>query len=124
MFGISGGEAIVILIVALVVIGPERLPEYAQKLKEFIRAAKRYATGARDDLKQTLGPEFSDVDWRKLDPRQYDPRVIVREALLEDDEPPPSGSTASTAAGPPGPGAARPERLAPGRRPPFDPEAT
>ena len=122
MFGISGGEALVILIVALVVIGPERLPEYAQKLKEFVRAAKRYATGARDDLKDTLGPEFSDVDWSRLDPRQYDPRVIVREALLEEDEPRPSGSTAATPH--PGPGAARPERLAPGQRPPFDPEAT
>lgn len=123
MFGISGAEAIFILIVALVVIGPERLPEYAQKLKEFIRAAKRYATGAREDLRETLGPEFSDVDWRKLDPRQYDPRVIVREALLEDDEQRPThGSTSATA--PPGPGAARPEWLAPGQRPPFDPEAT
>ena len=26
-----------------------------------------------------------DVDWRKLDPRQYDPRTIVRQALLEDE---------------------------------------
>ncbi len=80
MFGISGGEAILILVVALVVIGPERLPEYAEKLKDLIKSLKRYATGAKDDLKETLGPEFSDVDWRKLDPRQYDPRVIVREA--------------------------------------------
>lgn len=120
MFGISGGEAIIILVVALVVIGPERLPEYAEKLKDLIRSLKRYATGAKDELKETLGPEFSGVDWRKLDPRQYDPRVIVREALMEEDEPRPAyhGATAVGAAAP------ITRRLAPGERAPFDAEAT
>jgi len=68
-------------------IGPERLPEYADKLGDLVKTAKRYATGATEDLKDTLGPEFAEVDWAKLDPRQYDPRAIVRQALLEDDEP-------------------------------------
>jgi sec-independent protein translocase protein TatB len=34
-----------------------------------------------------MGPEFDEVDWKKLDPRQYDPRRIIREALLDDDTP-------------------------------------
>lgn len=118
MFGISGGEAILILVVALVVIGPERLPEYAEKLKDLIKALKRYATGAKDDLRETLGPEFSDVDWRKLDPRQYDPRVIVRDALLEEDEP---HAPAYRAASPAVPVT---RRLEPGERAPYDTEAT
>ncbi|MFC3482076.1 twin-arginine translocase TatA/TatE family subunit [Kocuria carniphila] len=118
MFGISGGEAILILVVALVVIGPERLPEYAEKLKDLIKSLKRYATGAKDDLRETLGPEFSDVDWRKLDPRQYDPRVIVREALMEDDEPQIPGYQAASVAAP------TVRRLEPGERAPFDTEAT
>ena len=33
-----------------------------------------------------MGPEFDDVDWKALDPRQYDPRRIVRDALMADDE--------------------------------------
>lgn len=122
MFGISGGEAIIILIVALVIIGPERVPEYAQKFKELVKTIRGYATGATEDLKETLGPEFSDMDWRKLDPRQYDPRVIVREALMEDDQERASGSTASTAVT----SVAAPtvRRLARGERAPFDTEAT
>lgn len=122
MFGITGGEAIIILIVALVIIGPERVPEYAQKFKELVKTIRGYATGATEDLKETLGPEFSDMDWRKLDPRQYDPRVIVREALMEDDQERASGSTASTAVT----SVAAPtvRRLARGERAPFDPEAT
>ncbi|RKQ36763.1 twin-arginine translocase TatA/TatE family subunit [Kocuria tytonis] len=119
MFGISGGEAIIILIVALVIIGPERVPEYAQKLKEMVRAIRDYATGATADLKETLGPEFTDLDWRKLDPRQYDPRVIVREALLEDDPVRANGSTAATSVAAP-----TVRRLARGERAPFDTEAT
>ena len=119
MFGISGGEAIIILIVALVIIGPERVPEYAQKLKEMVKAVRGYATGATEDLKETLGPEFSDLDWRKLDPRQYDPRVIVREALREDDaERSRSPHSAATVAAP------TVRRLARGERAPFDTEAT
>ena len=119
MFGISGGEAIIILIVALVIIGPERLPEYTQKFKEMVKAVRGYATGATDDLKETFGPEFSDLDWRKLDPRQYDPRVIVREALLEEDQDRAARSTQA-------PSAASPtvRRLARGERAPFDTEAT
>ncbi|MDO4918867.1 sec-independent translocase [Kocuria sp.] len=120
MFGISGGEAIIILIVALVIIGPERLPEYAQKLKEMVKAIRNYATGATEDLKETLGPEFTDLDWRKLDPRQYDPRVIVREALLEDDaDRARSQSAAATTVAAP-----TVRRLARGERAPFDTEAT
>ena len=122
MFGITGGEAIIILIVALVIIGPERVPEYAQKFKELVKTIRGYATGATEDLKETLGPEFSDMDWRKLDPRQYDPRVIVREALMEDDQERASGSTTSTAVT----SVAAPtvRRLARGERAPFDTEAT
>ena len=118
MFGISGGEAILILVVALVVIGPERLPEYAEKLKDMIKSLRRYAAGAKDDLRKTLGPEFTDVDWRKLDPRQYDPRVIVREALMEEDEPrTPEHQVAS-------PAVPVARRLEPGERAPYDTEAT
>jgi sec-independent protein translocase protein TatB len=116
VFGINGGEAIILVLLVLFVIGPERLPEYAEKLKELVKAAKRYATGATEELKETLGPELADVDWRKLDPRQYDPRTIVRQALLEDDDEEP--------APPPRPAGPVLTRLAPGERAPFDTEAT
>lgn len=88
MFGINGPEAVIIVLIALFVIGPDRIPEYAEQLRELVKAAKRYATGAKTDLQDTFGPEFAEVDWKKLDPRQYDPRTIVRQALLEDDDDP------------------------------------
>jgi sec-independent protein translocase protein TatB len=83
MFGISGQEFIVLLILAAVVLGPERLPTYAQQLARLVRELRRMAQGASEQVRAELGPEFDDLDWRRLDPRQYDPRRIVREALAE-----------------------------------------
>jgi sec-independent protein translocase protein TatB len=98
--GINGGELLVIALLALLVIGPERLPHYAGQLGRLVREARRMAIGARDQVKAELGPEFDDVDWQKLDPRQYDPRRIVKDALTEvwDDDPEPAGSRRGTGA--------------------------
>lgn len=120
MFGVNGVEAVLLLLLLLFLIGPERLPEYAEKLRELVRTAKRYSTGATDDLKVTLGPELADVDWRRFDPRRYDPRTIVRQALLEDDEKPGPGSPSTTARG----ASPVPAGLRPGAPAPFDTEAT
>lgn len=83
--GINGTEMLILVVVALVVIGPKRLPEYAQKLRDFVRQMRRMAEGAKDSVRRDFGDDFKDVDWQKLDPRQYDPRRIVREALVEED---------------------------------------
>lgn len=86
MDGLSLNKIFIILVIALFIIGPDKLPHYAQKLGEFVRTFKRMADGAKDRLKEEMGPEFDDVDWKQLDPRQYDPRRIIRDALLEDDK--------------------------------------
>ncbi|GAB7190312.1 twin-arginine translocase TatA/TatE family subunit [Kineococcus sp. NUM-3379] len=103
MFGINGGELVVLLLVALVILGPERLPHYAEQLGRLVRQARRFAKGAQEQMREELGPEFDDIDWRKLDPRQYDPRRIVRDALTDvwdddEDEPARRPATGSSAA--------------------------
>ena len=84
MFDINGWEFLILLVVGIVVLGPERLPEYAAKLARLVRQVKGMAHNAREQLKEQMGPDFEDVDWTKYDPRQYDPRRIVREALIDD----------------------------------------
>ncbi|WP_369056583.1 twin-arginine translocase TatA/TatE family subunit [Kineococcus terrestris] len=104
MFGINGGELVVLLVVALLVLGPERLPQYAEQLAQLVKSVRRFAKGAQAQMREELGPEFDDIDWQKLDPRQYDPRRIVRDALADvwEDEPAPkkktNGATAARAA--------------------------
>lgn len=90
MFDINGWELLLLGILAIVVLGPERLPEYAAKFGRLVRQARGLADRARQQLKDEMGPEFSEVDWKAYDPRQYDPRKIVRDALNSspDDEMP------------------------------------
>lgn len=87
MFGINGGEAIIILVVAILVIGPERLPKYAEQLAGLVKRARVLMADAKEKVSEELGPEITDVDWAQLDPRRYDPRRIVRDALLDDTPP-------------------------------------
>ncbi len=84
MFGLSGEKLLILGIIAVIVLGPERLPEYAKGLANIIKSLRRMAAGAKTQMKEELGEDFDDMDWRKLDPRQYDPRRIIREALTEE----------------------------------------
>jgi len=106
MFNVTGWEFIALIVVAIVVLGPERLPEYAAKLGRLVRQARAMAEGAKTQLRDQMGPEFDDIDWRQYDPRQYDPRRIVREALLDpspfDPEPGPATGSPGTRAHDPG----------------------
>lgn len=71
MFGIGFGELLVILVIALVVVGPERMPDLARRLGLAIRDVRRMY----DNMRGELGPEFEDVErgirtLRSLDPRR------------------------------------------------------
>lgn len=81
-------KLLILGIIAVFLLGPERLPYYSSQLARLVRSIRDMATGAKERLREEMGPEFDDVDWKKLDPRQYDPRRIIREALI-DDEPAP-----------------------------------
>jgi sec-independent protein translocase protein TatB len=137
VFGINGPEFLLLLLIGILVIGPQRLPEYTQKLTNLVREVRRMASGAREQIKEEVGIDIDEVDWKKYDPRQYDPRRIIKEALLDDDTKPVSpgaplsGTAATTAAVSeavePVPDS-RPghvlERLPDGEAAPFDTEAT
>jgi sec-independent protein translocase protein TatB len=87
-FGLTFDKLLIIGIIAVVVLGPERLPHYAGQLARLVKSARGFANGARDRMRDEMGPDFDDLDWKKLDPRQYDPRRIIREALLDDESEP------------------------------------
>ncbi|MDN4641609.1 twin-arginine translocase TatA/TatE family subunit [Agreia sp. PsM10] len=84
MFGLSFDKLIIIGVIAALIIGPEKLPGYAEMLAHWVRRIRDATNGAKARLKEELGEDFDDVDWKKLNPRQYDPRQIIRSALLED----------------------------------------
>src|SRR4051794_7140973 len=108
MFNIGPLELMVLAVIGLIVLGPDRLPGLARDAARMLRTLREMATGARQQLREELGPEFADVDLRSLNPRtavqravfgddvpdlrKYDPRrlnpgAVVRDAILGEDEP-------------------------------------
>ena len=83
MFGIGFTELIIILIVALLVVGPDRLPELARQLGTVVRDLRHMYNNLRSDL----GPEFDEIEQGLRELRSLDPRQQVRDysrALLDD----------------------------------------
>lgn len=118
---ISGWEGIVLLLVVLLVVGPEKLPEIAGQLGRATRTARDLLRQAKSSLKDELGDDLSDL--KSLDPRQYDPRRIVREALMDDTPARPARPKPATAAPAPAPPPVATHET-PAPEPPFDDEAT
>lgn len=117
--GINGSEALILLVIILIVVGPDRLPRYAAQLGKFVRKIRVLLSDAQEKVRDEMGPEGDDIPWDKLDPRQYDPRRIVRDAVLGEQDMREAGTAAATGAA-----AIKVARREPGTPPPFDSEAT
>jgi sec-independent protein translocase protein TatB len=83
-FGLTFDKLLIIAVIAVFLIGPDRLPGYAAQLARLVKSLRAMADGAKERMREEMGPEFDEVDWKKLDPRQYDPRRIIREALVDE----------------------------------------
>ena len=109
MFGIGLPELMVIIVVAVIVFGPDRLPEFARQAGRLVRQIRQFTNAARDDIRNELGPEFADFELTDLDPRRA-MRKYIQDAWDETDD-----------AEPARPG---PLPLNEGELPPYDSDAT
>ncbi len=80
---------VILLVAALVILGPERLPGAVRWTTRSLRQVRDYASGATTQLKQELGPEFDDLrkplaDLNEL--RGMTPRAVVTKHLLGGDD--------------------------------------
>lgn len=112
MFGIGLPEIAVIIVVAVLVFGPDRLPEFGRQAGRFVRQLRNFARNTQAELRRELGPEYADLKLTDLDPRQAIRKHII-DAIDDEDETPRGTSS---------PGASSP--LAEGEVPPYDSDAT
>ncbi len=142
MFSSLGwAEIMVLLVVALFIFGPDRLPGIARDASGALKKVRGFITGAKAQIREELGDEFADLDLSSLNPREF-----VRRQLLDDDPPPllkrsnsssrvnttkpttarmAEARSARTAdAGPAATGRPDPPLRAPGEAPPYDADAT
>ena len=111
MFGVGLPEMAVIALIAVLVFGPDKLPDLARQAGRFLHQLRKMATAARDEIREELGPDYADLELRDLDPRNIVRKHIV-EAMndIDEDEPAPVRK------------GQRP--LAKGEAPPYDVDAT
>lgn len=116
MFDLSIGKLLILAVIALIVFGPNELPKMASQAGRALRDLRRIAEGAKNDLREGLGPEFADLDLEDLNPKRFVQKHLFDE-MMNGDQPDSAG-----------PAAARPRAngalLAPGERAPYDTDAT
>ena len=118
-------KLLVLGVIALIVFGPERLPVMAAQAGRAVRELRKMLDGAKSELQQNLGPEFSQFDLADLNPKHFVRKHlmeeitgdgVIRNAIADVR----SAANGATAPGRPLPAA----MLTPGDRPPYDTEAT
>ena len=109
MFGIGFAELAVIVVIAILVFGPDKIPDMARQIARLLHQVRNLANNARDDLRGELGPAYQDLELRDLDPGRSVSRQI-QEALADIEE-----EEARAKA---------PKPLLAGEKPPYDDQAT
>ncbi|GAA4230012.1 sec-independent protein translocase protein TatB [Streptosporangium album] len=123
MFGLGWPEIVALVVIALLVFGPEKLPQAAAQAGKTLRNLRQMANNAKSDLQAGLGPEFADFDPADLNPKNFVRKHLTGE--LEDDWNRSSTSTASAAPTHVDSYAAEAAgELGYGELPPYDSEAT
>ncbi|MFC7305017.1 sec-independent translocase [Streptomyces monticola] len=147
-------ELVTLVVLAVLVFGPDKLPKVIQDISGFIRKVRAFSDSAKRDIREELGPEFKDFEFEDLNPKTYLRKQLdnddlglkeirngfdLRKEMADvtdavnghDSESVASPSSAgSSGAGPNmskggGPDLQkRPQNLDPGERPPFDSDAT
>jgi sec-independent protein translocase protein TatB len=120
VFDLSVWKILALAVIALVVFGPERLPGMAAQAGRMVRELRRMADGAKSELQDSLGPEFSQFDINDLNPRHFVRKHLVDEFTGEGGL---LSAVTDNGNGTRRPAAA-PTGLTPGESPPYDAEAT
>lgn len=130
MIDFNGSEIVVLAVLAVIIFGPEKLPDLARKTARVFHYLRGIANDARGQLRAELGPEYADISLSDLNPRNLGQRLlgeettqILRDASLQVSKASEVVSVASPAVADP-PRAVRKDPVGQPRLIAFDPEAT
>ena len=83
-FDFGAGEIIGLLVLAVILIGPDRLPHFAVDAAKFVKRVREIATTATNELKENLGPGFEDLTPTDLNPKTFLKRQL--DSVLDDSD--------------------------------------
>ncbi|WP_043674695.1 sec-independent translocase [Streptomyces xylophagus] len=138
-------ELVTIIVLAVLVFGPDKLPKVIQDVMRTIRKIREFSESAKADIREELGPEFKDFDFEDLNPKTFLRKQLdndelglkeirngfdlkkemaeVTEAVQNADTPSSSSSSSSSGSGRLDM-TKKPEDPEKDERPPFDADAT
>ena len=85
-FDFGAGELIGLAVLAMILVGPERLPNFAVDAAKFVKKVREMATSATNELKENLGPGFEDLKPTDLNPKTFLQKQLSS-VLDENDKP-------------------------------------
>ena len=85
MFDFGAGEVVGLVVLALILVGPERMPRVARDLAKLIRKVRAMTNTATAEIRENLGPGFEDLTPSDLNPKTFIKRHVAS-VLDEEDE--------------------------------------
>ncbi|WP_128434481.1 sec-independent translocase [Streptomyces cyaneus] len=64
-------ELVTLIVLAVLVFGPDKLPKLIQDVTRTIRKIREFSESAKQDIRQELGPEFKDFEFEDLNPKTF-----------------------------------------------------
>ncbi len=80
-FDIGSLEFLFLIVLAIMVFGPEKLPRMIQDAARFLRKIREFSDSAKRDIRSELGPEFKDFEFEDLNPRRF-----AKKHLMDNDD--------------------------------------
>ncbi|MEE9963464.1 MAG: twin-arginine translocase TatA/TatE family subunit [Propionicimonas sp.] len=78
MIDFNASEIIILVILAIIIFGPEKLPGLARKAARVFNYVRNIANDAQGKLRDELGPEFANLNLADLNPKS-----LVASTLLD-----------------------------------------
>jgi sec-independent protein translocase protein TatB len=85
-FDFGAGELAGLAVLAMILIGPDRLPNFAVDAAKFVKKVREMATNATNELKDNLGPGFEDLKPTDLNPKTFIQKQLS--SVLDEDNAP------------------------------------
>jgi sec-independent protein translocase protein TatB len=85
-FDFGAGEVIGLALLAMILLGPDKLPQFAVDAAKMVKKIRNFASTATNELKENLGPGFEDLQPSDLRPKTFIKKQLAN-ALEEDSNP-------------------------------------
>ncbi len=81
MLDIGPLELVTLVVLAVLIFGPDKLPKLIQDVSRTLRKIREFSESAKEDIRSELGPEFKDFEFEDLNPKTF-----VRKHVMDKDE--------------------------------------